>query len=210
MERITIFAMLCILLIHTQACIWIFIHKEMWEAAKDDELEAAEYQSWVTSAGFMDYERFDLYWAAIYFSITTITTVGYGDVSAKNTYERMLGSAAMILGVISFSYATSALSSLIQDDDLKKAPYTAKIESLRNLNEELNLDGQLLREISAFIRRKTDKDLQAKEDLIEELPDRLKKRISIYMFNNYKQQVEFFQCPQESEEFIRWITPKLE
>ena len=56
----------------------------------------------------------------MYFTVTTITTVGYGDVSADNTAERIVGVVTMVLGVIAFSYATGSLSSLIQHDDKTK------------------------------------------------------------------------------------------
>ena len=64
-----------------------------------------------------------MYVAAIYYTVTTITTVGYGDHSAVNTAERILATIIMIIGVIAFSYATGALSSLIFDTDQRKALY---------------------------------------------------------------------------------------
>ena len=72
-----------------------------------------DHVSWINSSGNEDLDNFDMYWLSMYFSVTTITTVGYGDLSAKNTPERILGIISMILGVIAFSYATGALSSLI-------------------------------------------------------------------------------------------------
>jgi hypothetical protein len=49
----------------------------------------------------------------MYFTITTIATVGYGDISGKNTTERLVAIIIMILGVVSFSYATGSLSSIL-------------------------------------------------------------------------------------------------
>lgn len=40
---------------------------------------------------------------AFYFTITTMTTVGYGDISGTNTLERYLNIIIMILGVIFFT-----------------------------------------------------------------------------------------------------------
>ena len=59
----------------------------------------------------------DLYVASIYYTVTTITTVGYGDLSAQNTLERIFSVFTMITGVIAFSYATGSLASLIFDND---------------------------------------------------------------------------------------------
>ena len=39
-------------------------------------------ENWITSKGYNDYSNSDLYLASIYFTVTTIVTVGYGDISA--------------------------------------------------------------------------------------------------------------------------------
>ena len=127
-----------------------------------------------------------MYWLAMYFSVTTITTVGYGDMSAKNTPERILNIVTMILGVIAFSYATGALSSLIQDDDQKKAPYQSTMATLRKLDSEVKMDPQLLREISKFIEIQTDNEKEERARLLDEMPARLRERLSIYIYAKIK------------------------
>ena len=54
-----------------------------------------------------------LYCTSFYFTIATITTVGYGDLHAENVLERGLSIIIMIIGVISFSFATGSLSSIM-------------------------------------------------------------------------------------------------
>ena len=58
-----------------------------------------------------------MYTVGIYWTITTITTVGYGDISATNTTERIVASIIMVIGVIAFSFSTGALSSIIANAD---------------------------------------------------------------------------------------------
>lgn len=64
-----------------------------------------------------------LYIVSIYWTITTITTMGYGDISANNLEERLFCSLVMILGVISFSFANSSLSQLLLNNDHRKHNY---------------------------------------------------------------------------------------
>ena len=64
-----------------------------------------DYQSYDNEA-----DRYQLYFVSIYWTITTITTVGYGDISANNLEERLFCSLVMVLGVISFSFANGSLS----------------------------------------------------------------------------------------------------
>ena len=56
---------------HIVACIWII-------AAKMDE----DFDNtWI--AGYQDVSNGELYLTSFYFTVTTITTVGYGDMSAS-------------------------------------------------------------------------------------------------------------------------------
>jgi len=45
--------------------------------------------------------------------ITTLSTVGYGDISAKNPTEKVVCIIAMIMGVASFAYVTSTMTDLV-------------------------------------------------------------------------------------------------
>ena len=49
----------------------------------------------------------------MYWTITTISTVGYGDIVAVNTEERIFISIFMFVGVFSFSYTSGSISNLI-------------------------------------------------------------------------------------------------
>ena len=42
--------------------------------------------------------------AMFYFSITTLTTVGFGDYRPYSSYERVIGSLLLFGGVLTFSY----------------------------------------------------------------------------------------------------------
>ena len=184
-ERIFLFVILCIVTIHTTACIWIFIFFEHEGTTyKDENNKDVNVDTWVDAASFSGLKELDLYFAAIYFTVTTFTTVGYGDISAKNTPERLLGCATMIIGVVAFSYATGAASSLISNTDAKNALYKEKMHTLKKLNDAIKMDSHLLREIQAFIKFSTDTELEERETLLQEIPSRLRARLSIYMYNN--------------------------
>lgn len=62
-----------------------------------------------------------LYATSFYYTVSTITTVGYGDISGKNTLERVIGIIIMIIGVMAFSFATGSLSSILQNYDQANA-----------------------------------------------------------------------------------------
>ena len=58
-----------------------------------------------------------LYLTSFYFIITTFSTVGYGDISANNTYETIFCIIVMCVGVTAFAAGTSTLTNLLQTFD---------------------------------------------------------------------------------------------
>jgi voltage-gated potassium channel Kch len=72
----------------------------------------------------------ELYITAFYFTTTTVLTVGYGDITAISTTEKLLCILLMVIGVISFSFATGALSSIISNYDSTDALLKEKIATL--------------------------------------------------------------------------------
>jgi hypothetical protein len=103
-EIIWFFSLASILLIHLFSCLWIFV-------ARVNQNEG--HINWIDSKEFSEDSNINLYFSSTYFVITTITTVGYGDISGFSTIERLFCILMMISGVISFSFATGSLSSIL-------------------------------------------------------------------------------------------------
>ena len=54
-----------------------------------------------------------MYTIGIYFTVTTIATVGYGDITGKNSIERLICMLMMVVGVILFSVIGSSITQII-------------------------------------------------------------------------------------------------
>jgi hypothetical protein len=78
-------------------------------------------------------DDYNLYVTSFYFSITTIVTVGYGDITAISAAEKILACFLMIFGVIAFSFATGALSSIISNIDQSEALLKEKMTTLTEI-----------------------------------------------------------------------------
>jgi Trk-type K+ transport system membrane component len=73
--------------------------------------------NWIYVKGYNDMDNSNLYMTSFYFTVTTIVTVGYGDITAISPGEKIVCVLLMIIGVIGFSFATGALSSMIANMD---------------------------------------------------------------------------------------------
>ena len=69
--------------------------------------------TWVVRYGYQDASDIRMYIAALYFTFATITTVGFGDISGGFVDEQIVCIIMMLIGVISFTFATGTLSSIL-------------------------------------------------------------------------------------------------
>jgi hypothetical protein len=59
--------------------------------------------------------------------------VGYGDITAISASEKILAVFLMIFGVVAFSFATGALSSIIANIDQSEAILKEKMSTLSEI-----------------------------------------------------------------------------
>lgn len=74
-----------------------------------------DFSNWLSQENFSEMDGFKLYSSAFYFTIATITTVGYGDVRGFNYQERIFCTFLMLVGVFSFSMLSSSIASIIHN-----------------------------------------------------------------------------------------------
>ncbi len=90
-------------------------------------------ESWITSGEDIVSQdsTFHQYIAALYWTFETITTVGYGDISASSSYEYIFVCALECIGMGFFAIFVSKITDLLNQEDslqeLKKS-HEAKIE----------------------------------------------------------------------------------
>ena len=78
-ERLVFFILMSGMICHIVACMWCF-------TATFDEGEDG-HLNWLMAKEITDNEISSKYLFALYFTVTTITTVGFGDISANNPIE---------------------------------------------------------------------------------------------------------------------------
>ena len=171
------------LFIHTLACMWIFLAFE----------NETNYQSnWIEAFGYDKQSNTELYITACYFTVTTITTVGYGDISATESGERILGIVTMLFGVIAFSFATGTLSSIISNSDSKTAAYRERLETLKRIKYDYDIGDNLFEQLNAFISFQSMQRDDQRDNLIKELPERLRLELSHKLYKEYRKHIYFF------------------
>eukprot|EP00927_Polykrikos_kofoidii_P086718 TRINITY_DN9806_c0_g1_i3.p1 TRINITY_DN9806_c0_g1~~TRINITY_DN9806_c0_g1_i3.p1 ORF type:complete len:873 (+),score=126.59 TRINITY_DN9806_c0_g1_i3:57-2621(+) len=76
-----------------------------------------------------------VYLASYYWSITTMTTVGYGDLTPNSNTERVIAMAAMIIGGTYYCYVIGSFTTFISTKDVNFRNYQERMD---NVNAWLN------------------------------------------------------------------------
>ena len=107
------------------------------------ELDDMSRANWIFVGDFTDMPKGELYVTSFYFTVTTIVTVGYGDITPVSIIEKILCIFLMITGVIGFSFVTGSLASLIQNEDSNQAKLKESMHILQEIKEEYNIGNNL-------------------------------------------------------------------
>ena len=99
------FFFLLFVISHWAACLFIYLGKgPHWQKHDASQSEYTQI-TWLSALEAdpnmqsLDPERWgQLYCTALYFSITTMSTIGYGDIAPKNIWERVAALVLMIIG----------------------------------------------------------------------------------------------------------------
>lgn len=109
-ERLAFFTFFFSIFLHVSSCLFIMLAQY--------EVELADTR-WIDK--FEEYSQLEQYITSCYFVLTTTATVGYGDITPLNTYERLFGMVLMLSGVLSFTFISGALSSILATYDSGQA-----------------------------------------------------------------------------------------
>ena len=106
MERLMFFVVFFSFFFHISTCMFVFLCSLDYDT-----------NSWLYDSYYYMMDKDELYIMSFYFIVTTTSTVGYGDLSASTTLERIFCIIIMLAGVTSFTFISGTLSSIISNSD---------------------------------------------------------------------------------------------
>lgn len=201
------FCACALLTAHVAGCLWYALAK-FHENVED---------TWIVSRGIEDAAIIDQYLASMYFIITTLTTVGYGDISASTNAEIIVAILLMMGGVLGYSISVGTVSSVLMEEDQRQTIITNKMQTLAHFAKDTNMDLIEYGKIRRHIKRKFTESLDWMEhltgsaqlqSLLNDLPVVLRAKMLRHMHHGRHLNLEFFSRYRD-DDFFSYAVPLL-
>lgn len=136
---------------HLVACFWHFmttsdvrIHYK--EETKDSQLDlhkVPDGETWTLKFGYEDKPKAATYVASFYWTISTMLSIGYGDISGTNKSERIYCIMTMLLGGVMFGAVIAQVTRLIESRNPQAKAFKEKMDELKAYLNEKHLPTRL-------------------------------------------------------------------
>ena len=195
------FAAITTVIVHIISCIWFFTAK----------LDGFAPDTWVSRLGMVDADNSALYLAAVYWAFSTLTTVGYGDISAYTGAERIVAIIWMCFGVAFYSFTIGNLTSLVSQIDTREKALVHKLYYIDSFAAEAQLPREMrqrLRKVLEYNNSQISfKTVECQREIFDELPLKLRCEVALEMHHGALRTITFFQ--DKDPTFIVAIVPLL-
>lgn len=196
-KRLVLLIMFLALFMHIIACFWVF----------NGRINSDIPSNWISYYGFIDYPNFDLYIVSFYWTVTTLVTVGYGDIAAVTDSEKIYACCVMLIGTILYSYTIGSVSNIVTTLDTRKAKLNKKLDLLNKIANDYKLNNFFHKKLTNAIEyehKNNNKDL---DEILNDLPTNIKQKLLTIIFEQKISKNSFF--INKSLSFTAWVASNL-
>lgn len=198
--RLLRFSFMVVIIVHVAGCFWYFL---AW-------LYDFEPNTWVVRAQRQEDSAGTLYLVSIYWVFTVITTVGFGDIVAANSTERIYAIIVMGVGIAFYSYTISNISSVLASMNQRDLEYKTTLSAIKDFSAETNLPKNLRDSVISQVKHNYEANINSwysKDKLLSELPTHLRTQVSANIHKALVSELAFFQ--NKDPGFISFVVPRL-
>ncbi|OMJ88578.1 hypothetical protein SteCoe_9440 [Stentor coeruleus] len=131
LSRMTLLLVSFILFCHLMTCLWCLLPRSYYDL-----------DNWEFVYNIQDSSIYEKYLAGFYWLITTVCTIGYGDIAPRNDLEIAIAICVMSGGVFFYSYTISSITSLIAKTNSQNTKIEESIGILSGIAIEYKLSKQ--------------------------------------------------------------------
>ncbi|GMI14929.1 hypothetical protein TrVE_jg6054 [Triparma verrucosa] len=176
---------------HLNCCLWAGIGN----AGDDDS------GSWIIyyDAYLSHEDGFDVddlgskYLAAMYWSIQTMTTVGYGDIVPQNDAERAYSIFSMLLGGGYYGFIVATMASLVSNLDANAKSYYEKMDNVTSYMKKRKFPKVLFRKMRKYYKHYFEQRTALNEsEILDDLSSQLRTEVALFLIHDIVYNIDLF------------------
>lgn len=180
---------------HLCACLFYFLAR----------IRNLDYTTWIYKLGIIDKDNFEIYIWSLYWNLTTVTTVGYGNISAYSWIEKIYTIIIICIGVVLYSFFIGTLSIIVSQMNEHQIELKEKINQIDQIRLNYPIENETYIKVKKAIKFNTYKTQIDTQKFIQELPNKIK--TSVINLLNDKTIKQFHMFKGTSNLFISAVVP---
>ena len=193
--KMMLFALMCFIGFNLFICYHIYIGRQT-------------YPNWIVATNNQDKDFLNLYLISFYFLITTITSVGYGDITCVSLGETIFQIILLTIGVIAYSWVVSTIGNYVKKETRAAIKYNKDIGLLEEIRISYpKMSFKLYNKIQKHLE--TVSHQQERFDtnlLVNNLPYTLKNTLMFIIYEKIIKKFIFFNECENSDFILRILT----
>ncbi|KAI4344080.1 hypothetical protein L6164_011352 [Bauhinia variegata] len=178
--------LICVTLfaVHCAACFYYLIAARYHDPGK----------TWFGTEDFLEHSLGTRYVTSVYWSITTLTTVGYGDLHPVNCREKIFGIFYMFFNLGLTAYLIGNMTNLVVHDTSRTRKFRDTIHAASSFAQRNRLPVRLQEQMLAHLclKFRTDSEGLQQQETLDSLPKAIRSSISHHLFYDLLDNVYLF------------------
>ncbi|GMI32533.1 hypothetical protein TrRE_jg6226 [Triparma retinervis] len=175
-----------ILASHVNCCIWAGVGN-----SNDDNNWLDHYVS--EDSGFERDNAGSVYLGAMYWSIQTMTTVGYGDILPQNDAERAYSIFSMLLGGGYYGFIVATMASLVSNLDANAKSYYEKMDNVTSYMKKRKFPKVLFRKMRKYYKHYFEQRTALNEsEILDDLSSQLRTEVALFLIHDIVYNIDLF------------------
>ena len=166
------------------------------------------YPNWLVSMGIQDAAFYEIYIAALYGIIETLTTVGYGDVTCDSFTEICFQIILLSVGIVAYSWLITTVGNYVKNESKAEIKHSKDLTLLEEIRLEFpELSFKLYKKIHQHLKSVSNQ--QKKVDLnilVNSLPYSVKNLVLFKVYDNCIHKFNFFKKCENTDFISRVLT----